>query len=146
MSNPTFSECFCARYNIPPEQFAREVFRMCIYRRTRLFKWLLPLINQNHFAADFDLIYGVERLTRMRDFVTEAERFNEHPANRGFLRRKLCLRVSTTRLKALIKETLPRKAAGASADLSVEKGSSTPFEVASATLVTGHQASTQYSS
>lgn len=130
MSNPTFAECYCVKHNIAPEEFARAIFNRALYRRALLVKWLLPLLHQGYFAADFDLIYGVERLRRVRDFATEAERFNEHPANRGFLRRTLCLRVSTNRLRALIRETLPRSAAGASSGPRASAGSATPFQMA----------------
>jgi len=108
MNTLTFSEIFCAQNQIPPEQFARVVFNRVLYRRARLVSWLLPLLKGNYFAADFDLIYGVERLRWMREFTSEAERFNEHPANRGWLRRTLYLRISTKRLRALIRDTLPR--------------------------------------
>lgn len=104
---PTFGESFCALHGIPPEKFARTIFRRALYRRTLLFTWLLQFLKQDYFSADFDLIYGVERLRRLRDFKLEASQYNEHPANRGWLRRRLRLRVSTHRLKALIKETLP---------------------------------------
>jgi hypothetical protein len=57
------------------------------------------------------LIYGVEHLRKMRDFKTEAERFNEHPGNRGCLRRQLRIRISTNRLKRLIRTTLQVPAA-----------------------------------
>ena len=129
MSNLTFAECYCLKHNLPPEQFARTIFNRSLYRRTHLVKWLLPLLHQGYFAADFDLIYGVERLRRVRDFSTEAERFNEHPANGGFLRRTLCLRVSTNRLRALIRETLPRTSGSTHAGLPAKESSSTPFEI-----------------
>jgi hypothetical protein len=108
MSNPTFAESFCAKNNIPPEEFARAVFNRVLYRRTHFVKWLLPLINHNYFAADFDLIYSVESLTRRRDFDIEVARFHEHPGNHGWLRRTFCLRVSTARLKKLVRQTMPR--------------------------------------
>jgi hypothetical protein len=132
MSNLTFAECFCAKNNIPPEHYAREVFNRVLYRRTHVFKWLLPLVNQNYFAADFDLIYGVEGLKRMRDFATEAERFNEHPANRGWLRRTFCLRVSSGRLKVLIRETLPAKTGNTNPGLPEDRGTAVPFEMTAA--------------
>jgi len=121
MSDPTFAECFCARNNVPREKFVRAVFKRTLYRRAYLLRWLLPLMHPNYFAADFDLIYGVENLRRVRDFVLEAERFNAHPANHGWLRRTFCLRVSTSRLKALIRETMPRKS-------SSTRGSAPPME------------------
>lgn len=130
MSSLTFGECFCQKNNIPPEQFARAVMCRVLYRRTLAVRWLLPLLSRNYFSADFDLIYGVERLRRLRDFAAEAERFNEHPANRGWLRRTLRLRVSTTRLRSLIRETLPRGAGGSRSGLLPGAGeSATPFEL-----------------
>jgi hypothetical protein len=115
MNEPTFAECFCAKHNIPPEKYLRAVFVRVLYRRTLPVRWLLQMLNPNYFAADFDLIHGVERLRRMRGFAVEVERFNEHPVNRGWLRRRLLLRVSTARLRALIRDTLPgaeQRAAG----------------------------------
>ncbi|HEY8933206.1 MAG TPA: hypothetical protein VIM44_07845 [Rariglobus sp.] len=135
MSNPTFAEIYCLKHNLPPEAFARSIFNRALYRRTLLVKWLLPLLHHGYFSADFDLIYGVERLRRMRDFATEAERFNEHPANRGFLRRTLGLRVSTTRLRALIRETLPRSAGITNPPLLIKESSAAPFEM---TMAGGH--------
>jgi hypothetical protein len=129
MSNPTFAECFCAKYNVPREKYARAVFRRTLYRRTFVMGWLLPLVHPNYFAADFDLIYGVENLRRARDFATEVERFNEHPANHGWLRRAFCLRVSTSRLKALIRETLPAKTRDTRSGLPGEDASAVPFEM-----------------
>jgi hypothetical protein len=130
MSDLTFAECFCAKNNLRPEQYAREVFDRVIYRRVIWVKWLLPILRQNHFAADFDLIYGVERLRRMRDFASEVERFNEHPANRGWLRRSMLMRASTSRLRDLIRETLPHLSAGGRADEAAGRGAETavPFQ------------------
>ncbi len=125
MNNPTFAEIFCAQHGIPPEQFACTVFERTLYRRALPFVWLVRFLKPNHFAADFDLIYGVEHLRRLRDFIPEAERFNEHPGNRGWLRRRASLRISTNRLKQLIRATLPalttQKDAGA--------GTAVPFEI-----------------
>ncbi len=125
--NLTFAESYCAQHGIPREKFARTVFKRVLYRRTLLFIWILQFFKQDYFVADFDLIYGVERLRRMRDFNSEAERFNEHPSNRGWLRRRLRLRVSTYRLKLLIKETLPLS----TMQKGKFEGTSAPFDSAS---------------
>lgn len=129
MSSPTFAESFCAQNQIHPEQFAREVFKRSLYRRARWVSWLLPLIWRGYFAADFDLIYGVERLRRVRAFAVEADRFNDHPANRGFLRRTLGLRVSTCRLRALVREALPRSEECAAPVSATRTGTIVPFEI-----------------
>jgi hypothetical protein len=131
MKNATFAECFCAKNNIPPEKYTRAVFNRVLYRRTHLLMWMLRIVDPNYFAADFDLILGVERASRMSDFISEAERFNDHPANHGWLRRTFCLRVSTSRLKALMRETLPEKSRHTRSRRTVsENASATPFEMA----------------
>ncbi|MET0263846.1 MAG: hypothetical protein ABW223_13160 [Rariglobus sp.] len=111
------------------------MLQRALYPRTLPVKWLLPLLNRDHFTADFDLIYGVEHLRRLRDFTTEAERFNEHPSNRGWLRRRLGLRVSTSRMKALIRETLPPKSTATHSGLPVDEGTSAPFKTRASTSV-----------
>ena len=123
MNTPTFAEIFCALHGIPREQFAREIFKRALYRRAAPLVGLLRFLKPNYFAADFDLIYAVEHLRRLRDFNAEAERFNEHPANRGWLRRRACIRMSTNRLKQLIKATLPSSSAGRG----VSAGTGAPF-------------------
>lgn len=129
MSDPTFAECFCAKYNLSRDQYARAVLRRALYRRAYLIRWLFPLIERNYYAADFDLIYSVEGLRRLRDFNTESKRFSAHPANRGWLRRTFCLRVSTSRLKRIIRETLPAREKRAECRECEDNGSAVPFEV-----------------
>lgn len=65
-------------------------------------------MNKNHFAADLDLVRAAGRLRRLRDLADEIADFNHHPANVGFWRTQLKLRLSTTRLRALMRATLPR--------------------------------------
>lgn len=155
LPSPTFAECFCAKYNVPREKYARAVFNRVLYRRTHLFKWLLLYLQPQFFAADFDLIYGVENMRRMKEFSAEVDRFNEHMANHGSLRRVFGFRVSTTRLRMLMRETLPRRESVSSGErASVEAGSQSPFGTSGSARQTEapsrrgrfHQASTQYSS
>ena len=109
MSEPTFAECFCAQNQIKPADFARCVLKRSLTPQTRWVRWFLPLIEPAHFTADFDLIYSVGELRRLREFPDEVTRFNAHPANCGWLRRKLGLRVSSRRLRGLVRTTLPRR-------------------------------------
>ncbi len=130
MNTPTFAESFCAKNNLTKEEFTRAVFSRALYRRTHLFKWLLPILHANYFAADFDLILGVADLRRNRDFALECERFNNHPANHGWLRRTFCLRVSTHRLKALIRDSLPQKHRHSPSGLPVKQAAfRPPFDI-----------------
>jgi len=138
MKNATFAECFCAKNNIPLEKYANAVFNRALYKRTHLVRWFLRVVDPHYFAADFDLILGVEQACRMSDLVSEAERFNNHPANHGWLRRTFCLRVSTNRLKALMRETLPEKSRQTRSRRPVrEQASATPFEMAGRGVISG---------
>ncbi len=126
MSNPTFAESFCEQHGIPRHQYVRAIFKRGLYRRARPVAWLLPIFRRDYFAADLDLIYQIEHIRRLKDFNTEAERFHDHPSNRGWLRRRLLIRVSTSRLKNLIKATLPP--ASAIEGAVIEKNTATPFK------------------
>lgn len=66
----------------------------------------MSAFDSDFFAADFDLIRAVGRVRRLKDFDTEAHAFAHHPANRGILRKKGRIRVSTKRLRSLMRETM----------------------------------------
>jgi hypothetical protein len=82
------------------------------------------MMNRNHFTADHDFIKAVAHLTHIRNFAIEAERFHDHPYNRGILRWKFRMRISTTRLRGLVKSTFLN--AGVAADGSSDNGGSRP--------------------
>lgn len=126
MNNQTFTECFCGNQKIANEKFADEVLARSLYPHARLVKWLLIFYDPYYFASDYELILSIGELRRSRDFQIEADRFNEHPANCGWLRRKFLLRVSTRRLRGIIRETLGHHAAQTG---QIEKGfSAVPFK------------------
>ena len=108
MVSPTFEECYCAEHGITPAQYGQKVFKQALYRRALPVAWLLSWTNHNHFTADHDLIKAVAHLRRLRDFSNEAENFRQHPYNRGWLRWRLGMRVSTNRLRSIIKTTFQR--------------------------------------
>ncbi len=105
MPTLTFADYFCTQNNIPRDQYERTVFKLSLYRRAVPFTGLLLMMNRNHFTADHDFIKAVAHLAGIRNFAIEAERFHEHPYNRGVLRWKLRMRISTTRLRSLVKAT-----------------------------------------
>ena len=102
----SFSECYCERFKVTPEQVTQEVFRRSLHPHARWLVGLLIFYDAFHFAADYELILSVGSIRRMRDFPVEAVRFNLHPVNHGFRRRKWLLRVSTKRLRSIVRETL----------------------------------------
>lgn len=101
----TFADYFCAQHKIPLEQYESAVFKLLLYRRAVPFTGFLVILNRDHFTADHDLIKAVAHLTRIRNFAVEVERFHDHPYNRGMLRWRFRMRISTTRLRGLVKAT-----------------------------------------
>jgi len=112
MPAATFAEIYCERHQLPPEDFEKTVLHETLYPHARLFAPMCRTFNPQHFAADFDLIRAVGRLQRLRDFTDEAKDFAHHPANTGFWHSLMRVRVSTKRLRLLVKATLPRGEAG----------------------------------
>lgn len=106
----TFSEAFCRRHNLPPERYVRAVLTRSMYPHARLVAPIIRLLSTDHFTADIDLVRGVGRIRSPRDFQTELADFAHHPANEGFLRETLRLRVSAKRLQDLVKNHLARPA------------------------------------
>lgn len=82
------------------------VFKRALYPHARWFYALVCLVSPDHFVADIDLVRNVAKLTRLRDFNTEVREFIHHPANTGASRRTFNLRISTKRLRRLVKTTL----------------------------------------
>ena len=65
----------------------------------------------DYFEADYSIIHSTGRLYRVRDFAQEVTDYNFHPANRGLLRRLFRIRLSTTKLRRLLKDTLRNETA-----------------------------------
>jgi hypothetical protein len=70
---------------------------------------LITLFKRYHFAADYDFVNSIGQLTRYRDFDLYLEGFSRHPKHYGFLRRVLRLRVSSHRLRVIVRETMVRE-------------------------------------
>lgn len=124
----TFAEHYCAKHAISPDAFDLKVMRRCLYLHARLLEPVLRFGYRDHFAADLDFVRAVGRLTRVRDFSMDAADFSSNPANRGFLRLTLRMRVSSSRLQALVRETMPRKVAR---DPRESDGTAVPFALPS---------------
>ncbi len=111
MADPTFAESYCVKHGLAPASFAEDALRHALYPHARLFLPLCRIFSSNHFAADLDLVRAAGVLRRVRDLGDEITDFNHHPANCGFWRVQLRLRISTQRLRTLMRATLPRKPA-----------------------------------
>ncbi len=112
----TFAAKFCRHHGVRPEDFGGAVLRHTLYLPARWAGPLLRLFDRQHFAADLEFIQTLANLTKRSQFLAEARAFNYHPANLGFLRRKLRLRVSVRRLRALFEEVMAPESDAAKTD------------------------------
>lgn len=106
MHECSFAHRYCAKHGLRPERYERAVFRRSLHRAA----WLLyPLLacHRTYFSADRALIHTAGHCPTVWDFDTETLDFPNHPANRGWLRGTLKLRLSVRRLRRLVREVLP---------------------------------------
>jgi len=105
MPRGTFAAKFCAHYHITMEHYEDTVLERTLYPVARHLQTFLA-VRANYFAPDRDFVRGVGRSTRMRDFEQEVQDYVHDPANRGFLRKTLGLRISTRRMRRIAHELL----------------------------------------
>jgi hypothetical protein len=101
------------------------VFREALYPHARLLGPVLSLLRPRHFAADIEFVQNVAGVKRYREYFLEAQDFAAHPENTGFWRTKLHVRISSRRLRRLVRTTLHPGAGGGD---SSEAHSLAPFD------------------
>lgn len=104
-SQRTLAEAYCRQHGLPAAAFERTLLRETLHPAARRVRFLLSLIP-HHFEPDRRLLSYVGRLRRLEDLRYEEIDFKQDRANRGFLRGKLRLRVSTRRLRNVVERTL----------------------------------------
>lgn len=106
MNDQTFSVLYCEKHGITQEQFAKSLLVKTLYPHARFLRLFIRLARPRHFASDIEFVQNVAPLRRYREFFVEADAFSYHPENRGFLRAVLNLRVSSRRMRRIVRETL----------------------------------------
>lgn len=113
-----FRQIYCAQNGIAREQYAEHFLLKALPVHARAFRSLLLLTrqNQDHFRSDFDFLNDVGSLRSYRDYRQSVEQFIGHPWNqRTVLRWILRLRVSTTRVRRIVRDQLKAQPAPQSA-------------------------------
>lgn len=106
MTEKTFAELYCEKHGLRAEDYETVVLRRALYPHARLLAPFLRLMRPEYFAADLDFVRSVARLRRFREFFYESEEFAHHPANRGFSRLTVNLRISSRTLRRMVRATL----------------------------------------
>ena len=128
MNERTFAELYCEQRGISPENYAHEVLRETLYPHARFLAGLVRLLRSRHFAADIEFVADVGQIRRYRDYATESEGYAHHPENRGFLRAVLNVRISSRRMRRLVRTTLHATVSPRERERNEEQHSAVPFE------------------
>ncbi len=98
----TFAELYCEQHQIPPENFRQAVFWRSLARRAWLLAPFIFLLKRDFFAADFEFVARIGRVTTAGQLREELNNFRPHPWHDPFLRRVLKIRVSGRRAARLV--------------------------------------------
>ncbi len=112
MIDNTFASLYCAQRKIEQGDYAKAVMSETLYPHAKVVAPLVRLLWPRHFAADHDFIEAVGKLRRFREVFNEAEDFAHHPDNVGFSRDTLNLRISSRRMRRLVREVLHPELSG----------------------------------
>lgn len=113
LTSSDFRQVYCTQNAITEAEYAEHLLHRVLPPHARIFRAisLFTLQNRNHFRADFDFINDVGCLRNYRDYNQSVDEFVVHPWNkRTLLRGLLRLRVSTSRVRQIVREQLKNKA------------------------------------
>ncbi|MCF3650930.1 hypothetical protein [Synoicihabitans lomoniglobus] len=109
----TYGERYCRAHHIPSELFLHHVAARSLHAPLRWFWPFFKVSLADYLDVDLDCIRIAATLKSHRDLEDELVEFSYHPRNQSFFRRVLRQRLSTHRLRRVLR--------GASA------GTSSPF-------------------
>jgi hypothetical protein len=102
----TLAELYCERHRVPTALFDRHILNACLYPQARWFKNILTVLRPDYFEPDLELVRATGLLTRPGGFAAEVSEYSYHSDNAGRLRREWKLRLSVTRLRAIVLDLL----------------------------------------
>ena len=125
MIRRTFAELYCEERGLSIDDYPKAVLKAGLYLHARPLAVLINLVHRDYFSPDRDFIEDVGRLRHYHDFIGCGLDFSHHPENRGFLRSALRIRVSTEKMRQLVKSHL--KVKGTAHPAPEDKGTLEPF-------------------
>jgi len=128
-----FRELYCEHHGLNIEQYPEHILRQSLYPHARglahVLRFVLILFYPHYFRADFEFLHDIGCMKHYRDFNQSARIYNFHPSNhRNVLRRFLKLRLSTKRIRRLVRCQL-RSAAHSSRTVEFQDQASRSSEI-----------------
>ena len=127
MKGRTFAEIYGEREGLAPAELNHVLFFRALYPHARLLARLVRWIQPRHFLADYEFCEDVGNLRSLEDFSLALGSYVEHPANWGFFRRRLRIRVSARRMFRIVRTVFAPGGAAREAPASA-RGTFEPFD------------------
>jgi hypothetical protein len=97
----SFRERFIRLYECRPEHYERRVLELCVHSKHAVLARLFFKIDKENFKTDLQLIRLLGAVTQYSEFKTELDAWRSSHPSKGYLRKKLRLRVSGKNLLRL---------------------------------------------
>ena len=108
----TLSEHFAALHPARPAEVARRLFWACLHRRGLVLVPILAVACRDFFAADRALLERVARVRTVEELEEEIHDFRTDARNQTWWRKVGRVRVSTRRLRRVVRPYLPAARGG----------------------------------
>ncbi|MCS6244268.1 MAG: hypothetical protein H2172_10480 [Opitutus sp.] len=108
-----FRQIYCSHNGINEADYVEHLLQKALPLHARVFRKfpLVTLLNKNFFRPDFDFVNDIGCLRHYSDYSQSVDEFHVDPWNkRTLLRGLLRLRVSTNRVRQIVREQLKTKA------------------------------------
>ena len=104
-----FRHAFAAKRQILPSSFENALFFECAPLQALLVGLVFDSSQSKIFSPDYELIGRVAGAKFFEEVVAAISDYWGHPANDGWTRRKVKIRISTRRVRRLAAELLPSR-------------------------------------
>jgi hypothetical protein len=95
----TFKQAVCESLHIAPENYARTVFRRCLYRHAWPIALLIYRLDPDYFSEDFSIINDLAEIRDPAIFTSELNYFfGRNRRDKRWFRTSLAIRVSAKRI------------------------------------------------
>jgi hypothetical protein len=97
----TFRQRFCRLNNCPPQEYERRVLLACLHTKSAWLARLYFKVDRENFKGDLEMIRILGKTTDYGVFKQEMEAWRSSHPSKGYLRKKLQIRVSGKNLLKL---------------------------------------------
>lgn len=103
-SNRTYADRYCSYHSIPVDQFVDHLLGRTLHAPLRWVWFAVKPFAGRRFEVDYACLAAIGQFTRRREMHDELVEFSYHPRNRTFWRSVAGQRISTQRVRDLLRD------------------------------------------